>query len=74
MVRYICFAVVIAVSLIAAWWLDRILERSEKKPHISGKLVIDKTGEADRWTFVLDDDLSDVEKMNQVILRIEKIE
>lgn len=44
------------------------------KVHISGRLVIDTTGEKDRWTFVLDDDLGDVEKIDKVILRIEKIE
>lgn len=74
MTRYICFAVIIAVSLIAAWWLDWMLERSKKKPHISGKLLIDATGDKDRWTIFFDDDLGDIEKMDQITLRIEKVE
>ena len=44
------------------------------KVHISGKLVIDTTGEKDRWTIFFDDDLGDVEKMDKVVLHIEKIE
>ena len=61
----------VGATLLAGYTLGRMYK---PKVHISGKLVIDKTGEADRWTFVLDDDLGDVEKMNQVILHIEKIE
>lgn len=74
MVRYICFAVVMVVIVITGLCRYWIREQSWKKPHISGKLVIDTTGEKDRWTIFFDDDLGDVEKMNQVILRIEKVE
>lgn len=63
--------VCVGITLLAGYTMGR---RHKPKVHISGKLVIDKTGEADRWTFVLDDDLGDVEKMDKVILRIEKIE
>lgn len=45
-----------------------------RRLHISGRLVIDTTGEKDRWTIFFDDDLGDVEKMDKVVLRIEKIE
>ena len=48
--------------------------RSKSKVHISGRLVIDKTGEKDRWTIFFDDDLGDVEKMDKVVLHIERIE
>ena len=68
----------IAIAVIAAvagWWLGIIVSRILKnRNHISGRLVIDTTGDKDRWTIFFDDDLGDVEKMNQVILRIEKIE
>ena len=49
-------------------------KRLNNRNHISGRLVIDTTGERDRWTIFFDDDLGDVEKMDKVILRIEKIE
>lgn len=74
MTQYICFAVVIVVSSIAILWLSWMLGRSRKKPHISGKLLIDTTGSKDRWTIFFDDDLGDIEKMDQVTLRIEKVE
>lgn len=44
------------------------------RPHISGKLLIDTTGDKDRWTIFFDDDLGDIEKMTQVVLSIERVE
>ena len=73
----IVLIVLSAITGIVGMWITGYLVylyRKKHRPHISGKLVIDKTGEADRWTFVLDDDLGDVEKMDRVVLRIEKIE
>lgn len=40
----------------------------------AGRLVIDKTGESDRWTFVLDEAIEDVENEDAIKLRIEKHE
>ena len=74
MTQYICFVVVIVVSLIAILWLSWLLRQTRKKSHISGKLLIDTTGDKDRWTIFFDDDLGDIEKMDQVTLRIEKVE
>ena len=63
------------ITAIAGWCLGANVYRFLKnRNHISGRLVIDTTGDKDRWTIFFDDDLGDVEKMNQVILRIEKIE
>jgi len=42
-----------------------------RKIRTAGKLVIDKTGDKDRWTFVLDEDLEDVENEATIVLRIE---
>lgn len=66
-ITVVCFGAV----LLAGYALGRM---HKLKLHISGKLVIDTTGEADRWTFVMDDDLGDVEKMDRITLRIERIE
>lgn len=63
------------ITAIAGCWLGTNVYRFLKnRNHISGRLVIDTTGDKDRWTIFFDDDLGDVEKMNQVILRIEKVE
>lgn len=63
------------IAAIAGWWLGTSVYRFLKnRNHISGRLVIDTTGEKDRWTIFFDDDLGDVEKMDKVILRIERIE
>lgn len=72
MTQYICFAVVIVVSLIAILWLSWLLRQTRKKSHISGKLLIDTTGDKDRWTIFFDDDLDDIEKMTEVTLSIER--
>lgn len=48
--------------------------RSKSKVHISGRLLIDTRGKKDRWTIFFDDDLGDVEKMDKVILRVERFE
>ena len=61
----------IGATFLAGYDMGR---RHKPKVHISGRLVIDTTGEKDRWTIFFDDDLGDVEKMDKVILRIEKIE
>lgn len=61
----------VGVTLLAGYALGRM---HKPKVHISGKLLIDTTGDKDRWTIFFDDDLGDIEKMNQVVLRIEKIE
>ena len=63
------------ITAIAGWCLGANVYRFLKnRNHISGKLLIDTTGEKDRWTIFFDDDLSDIEKMTQVVLSIERVE
>ena len=73
----IVLAVLSAIVGIVGMWITGYLiylYRKKHRPHISGRLVIDTTGEKDRWTIFFDDDLGDVEKMDKVVLRIERIE
>ena len=73
----IVLIVLSAIAGIFGMWITGYLVyqyRKKHRLHISGKLVIDATGEKDRWTIFFDDDLGDVEKMDKVILRIERIE
>ena len=61
----------VGATLLAGYALGRM---HKPKVHISGKLLIDTTGDKDRWTIFFDDDLGDVEKMDKVVLRIERVE
>ena len=73
----IVLAVLSAIVGIVGMWITGYLiylYRKKHRPHISGRLVIDTTGDKDRWTIFFDDDLGDVEKMDKVIFRIERIE
>ena len=73
----IVLIVLSAIAGIVGMWITGYLVylyRKKHRPHISGKLLIDTTGEKDRWTIFFDDDLGDVEKMAQVILSIERVE
>ena len=73
----IVLIVLSAIAGIVGMWITGYLVylyRKKHRPHISGKLLIDTTGEKDRWTIFFDDDLGDIEKMAQVILSIERVE
>ena len=62
----IVLIVLSAIAGIVGMWITGYLVylyRKKHRPHISGRLVI-----------FFDEDLGDVEKMDKVVLRIEKIE
>jgi len=63
--------VCVGATLLAGYAMGR---RNKPKVHISGRLLIDTRGKKDRWTIFFDDDLGDVEKMDKVILRVERFE
>lgn len=71
-VRVVIIVLAIIVGALIGHLIARFLLRP--RPHISGKLLIDTTGDKDRWTIFFDDDLGDIEKMDQITLRIEKVE
>lgn len=43
-----------------------------KKPHCSGKLIVDEKGETERWSFMMDDDMDDIKKQKVIFLEIER--
>ena len=59
----------VGATLLAGYALGRM---HKPKIHISGKLLIDTSGDKDRWTIFFDDDLGDIENMTEVTLSIEK--
>ena len=44
----------------------------KKKPHCSGRLVVDETGETERWSFMLDDPLEDVKQQKVIFLEVDR--
>ena len=42
------------------------------KPHCSGKLIVDETGEAERWSFMLDDPLDEVREKSVIFLEVDR--
>ena len=68
--------VFVVLAVIVGSAIGRVIAKFlfKSRPHISGKLLIDTTGDKDRWTIFFDDDLGDIEKMDRVTLRIEKVE
>lgn len=63
--------VIFLVCFALGMCLGMLLRNASKS---AGRLVIDKTGEKDRWTFLLDEDLEAVENEDHIKLRIEKHE
>ena len=45
---------------------------ARKKPHSSGRLIIDEKGETERWTFMVDDDIEDIKKQSIIFMDIER--
>ena len=42
------------------------------KPHCSGKLIVDETGETERWSFMLDDPLDEVREKSVIFLEVDR--
>ncbi len=73
MLESFIFVAAVVLCAIAVLCAGYALGRMYKpKVHISGKLLIDTTGDKDRWTIFFDDDLGDIEKMTEVTLSIER--
>ena len=74
-VRIVLIVLSTIAGIVGMWITGYLvyLYRKKHRPHISGKLLIDTTGDKDRWTIFFDDDLGDIEKMTQVILSIERV-
>lgn len=70
MLEYLIIGIVSAVFFTIGLFAGKALF----KPKTSGTLIIDKTGDADIWTFTLDDTLDNVEKSNVINLNVDKRE
>ena len=64
----------LAIVIITVIFLLGIIIGSFTRSHVSGKLVIDESGETERWSFIMDDPIDKIKSRNYISLRIEKVE
>lgn len=60
--------VVTILIFLGGYFLGKVLR---KKPHSSGRLIIDEKGETERWTFMVDDDIEDIKNQSVIFMDIE---
>lgn len=63
----------LAIAIITVIFLLGIIIGSFTRSHVSGKLVIDESGDTERWSFIMDDPIDKVKDLNYISLRIEKV-
>ena len=64
----------LAIAIIAVIFLIGIIIGSFTHKHVSGRLVIDESGETELWSFIMDDPIDKVKGQRYICLRIEKHE
>lgn len=64
----------LAIAIIAVIFLLGIIIGSFTHKHVSGRLVIDESGETELWSFIMDDPIDKVKGQRYICLRIEKHE
>lgn len=67
-------SVSLAIAIITVIFLLGIIIGSFTRSHVSGKLVIDESGDTERWSFIMDDPIDKIKSRNYISLRIEKVE
>lgn len=60
------------VALVIVIFLLGIIIGSFTHKHVSGRLIIDESGETELWSFIMDDPIDNVKKQSYICLRIEK--
>lgn len=62
----------LAIVIIAVIFLLGIIIGSFTPKHVSGRLLIDESGDTELWSFIMDDDIDQVKGRKYIFLRIEK--
>ena len=62
----------LAIAIIAVIFLLGIIIGSFTHKHVSGRLVIDESGDTELWSFIMDDPIDKVKGQRYICLRIEK--
>lgn len=63
-----------AVALVTIIFLLGIIIGTYAPEHVSGRLIIDESGDTERWSFIMDDPIDKVKGQRYICLRIEKHE
>lgn len=64
--------VTVAIALAVVIFLLGIIIGSFTHKHVSGRLVIDESGDTERWSFIMDDPIDKIKGQRYICLRIEK--
>ena len=60
------------IALAVVIFLLGIIIGSFVPKHVSGRLLIDESGDTELWSFIMDDDIDQVKGRKYIFLRIEK--
>ena len=61
-----------AIALAVVIFLLGIIIGSFTHKHVSGRLVIDESGETELWSFIMDDTIDGIKGKRYICIRIEK--
>ncbi len=64
----------LAIAIITVIFFLGIFIGTFAHEHVSGRLVIDESGETELWSFIMDDPIDKVKGQRYICLRIEKHE
>lgn len=62
----------LAIVIITVIFLLGIIIGSFTHKHVSGRLVIDESGETELWSFIMDDTIDGIKGKRYICIRIEK--
>ena len=62
----------LAIALAVVIFLLGIIIGSFTHKHVSGRLVIDESGETELWSFIMDDTIDGIKGKRYICIRIEK--
>ena len=66
----VSLSLIIALAIVI--FLFGIIIGSFTHKHVSGRLVIDESGETELWSFIMDDTIDGIKGKRYICLRIEK--
>lgn len=61
-----------AVTLVIVIFLLGIIIGSFTHKHVSGRLLIDESGDTELWSFIMDDTIDGIKGKRYICIRIEK--
>lgn len=62
----------LAIAIIVVIFLLGIIIGSFTHKHVSGRLLIDESGDTELWSFIMDDTIDGIKAKRYICIRIEK--